>query len=268
MESPAQVVLSPEWTAAPSRLQQRMQDLHVRVEDCRRRLQEQDRSVREVCRGALELQAQAAALKNRLEGMGRRLQELGVGVAAVPADILAPAVAEAASVPSSAPPVLPEGPARERGGRTLQCLPYVLIVAGGIGYGWAGHAAAARIPASFAPAGVELQSGEAVSPRPASAGPESEALGLVYEYRLPGTEQSMLDLIGSQEAALGPSPWDIACGEDLRCDVSFTPRGLPGLEPLYGFSVDLGAGTVTPSVETVERLLSSGVGLDKGRNRG
>ncbi|MBI5240780.1 MAG: hypothetical protein HY926_09935 [Elusimicrobia bacterium] len=250
MESPAQVVLSPEWTAAPSRLQQRMQDLCGRVEGCRQRLQAQDRSVREVCRGALELQAQAAALRARLEDMSRRLQDLGVGVAAASA---------AATVPPPAPQSVPD---REPGKGLLQCLPYVLIVAGGIGYGWTSHAKES-LPS------VAAQEAPVLPPEPAvAAGPESEALGLVYEYRLPGTDQNMFDLIGSQEEALGPSPWDIECDEDLRCDVSFTPRGLPESEPLYGFAVDLGAGMVTPSDETVARLLSSGAALDKSRNRG
>ena len=127
-------------------------------------------------------------------------------------------------------------------------------MAGGIGYGWTSHAVEPRPPVA-APVSVPQ-----AAPAPAES-PESEALGLVYEYRLPGTEQSMLELIGSQEDVLGPSPWDISCGDDLRCDVSYTPSLPAQAEPLYGFSVDLGAGTVTPSAETV-------VGLDRGRNRG
>jgi hypothetical protein len=263
MENPAQVVLSPEWTAAPSHLQRRMQELHGRVEECRRSLGEQGRSVREVCRGALELQAQAAALKKRLEEMGRRLQELGVGVSA--AAVSAEAAPPCAPVPQepNVPPVL------ETRRSPLQCLPYILIVAGGIGYGWTSHAVEHRALAAAQAESAGFPGAAAAPAAPSSgAGPESEALGLVYEYRLPGTDQSMFDLIGFQEEALGPSPWDIACGEDLRCDVSFTPRGLPDVEPLYGFAVDIGAGTVTPSVETVERLLSSGLGLDRGKNRG
>ena len=251
MESPAQVVLSSEWTSAPTALQARMQRLQSRVEECRRSAQEQDGSVREVCRGALKLQAQAAALKARLEDMGRRLQELGVGVAAAAAPPPAPQPA-APELPVVA--AAPEGPSPAAGRSPLQCLPYILIVAGGIGYGWTSHAVEpsppVSVPASVLPA----------APAPAES-PESEALGLVYEYRLPGTEQSMLELIGSQEDVLGPSPWDVSCGDDLRCDVSYTPSLPAQAEPLYGFSVDLGAGTVTPSAETV-------VGLDRGRNRG
>lgn len=248
MENPAQVVLSPEWTSAPTALQARMQRLQSRVDECRRSAQEQDRSVREVCLGALELQAQAAALKARLEDMGRRLRELGVGVAAVVS-----AAPELPVVPS-APQEPPAPPAGRAGRSPLQCLPYVLIVAGGIGYGWTSHAVEPRPPVSVPVSVIQA------APAPTES-PESEALGLVYEYRLPGTEHSMLELIGSQEDVLGPSPWDVSCGDDLRCDVSYTPSLPAQAEPLYGFSVDLGAGTVTPSAETV-------VGLDRGRNRG
>jgi hypothetical protein len=243
METASQVVLSPEWTSAPTALQSRMQQLQGRVEGCRQRLQAQDQSVADICRGALELQAQAEALKRRLEDMGRRLQELGVGVVSIPTADAAPA----------ADP--PQPPGREPGPGLLKCLPYLLIAAAGIGYGLTSQA----LPTLAAAPAASVPPASGISASAAAADPESEALRLVYEYRLPGTEQDMLDLIGSQEEALGPSPWEIACDEDLRCDVSFTSRSVAEEEPLYGFAVDLGAKTVTPSPETAERLLSSAV---------
>ena len=256
METAAQVVLSPAWTEAPSAFQSRINQLHWRVEDCRQKLQAQNQSVAGVCRSALELQAQAQALKQTLEDMSRRLQALGVSAApaetpAAPAASV-PAPAEAAPGASSDPPQ-PTGQASGTG--MMRCLPYLLIVAAGIGYGLIGH----PLPTIAAVPAASVPPASGISASAAAADPESEALRLVYEYRLPGTDQDMLDLIGSQEEALGPSPWEIECGEDLRCDVSFTSRSVADEDPLYGFVVDLGAQTVTPSPETAERLLSSAV---------
>ena len=137
----------------------------------------------------------------------------------------------------------------------MRCVPYALIVAAGVGYGWASQVPPELLgtsSGSVAPVSESAVGSAAVEP-------ESEALRLVYEYRLPGTDQDMLDLLGSREEALGPSPWDVACGEDLHCEVSFNPRSALDVDPLYGFAVDLGAKTVTPFPETAARLLSSAV---------
>ena len=262
METASQTILSPEWTSAPTALQSRMQQLQHRVEECQRRLEDQNQSVADICRGALELQAQAAALKRRLEDMGRRLQELGVGVASIPpaAEPLPAAASPMPAAPETPGAALPPEDRKADASRNpakglLQCLPYLLIAAAGIGYGLTGHAVEAGASSPRRPSG----DASAVAGASTTGDPGSEALRLVYEYRLPGTDQDMLDLIGSQEEALGPSPWEIECDENSRCDVSFTSRSVAEEEPLYGFEVDLGAKTVTPSPETAERLLSASV---------
>ena len=106
----------------------------------------------------------------------------------------------------------------------------------------------------------QAQAAEAVAPQavsqPAANGPQNEALRLVYEYRLPGTDRDMLDMVGSQESIMGPSPWAIECVSDERCDVSFIKRDGADSEPLYEFDVDLAAKSVTPAPETEQKLAS------------
>ncbi len=203
-----------------------MQRLQHRVEGCKQRLAEQNQSVADIYRGALALQAQAAALKKTFDGMAPKLQ----------AEIAGQGFA----------------------GGLLRCIPYLLIAAAGIGYGLTNCTVEAAAPMAAEVASLRLPSREALAAVSALApgDPEREALGLVYEYRLPGTDEDMLDLVGAQEDALGPSPWEIECDESHRCDVSFIPRIGRGEEPLYEFAVDLGAQAVIPSTTTVERLRS------------
>jgi hypothetical protein len=265
METATPIVLSPEWTSAPSALQSRMKQLQDRVEECKRRIEGQNNSVAEVCRGALELQGQAATLKNTLDSMAQRLQALGVGAAAA-AEAVVPAPAPVAPAPQAAEPALPATevslksgtPEQDFGGGLLRCIPYLLIAAAGIGYGLTSRTveAAAAVPAANASAARPSAEASGVLEAPASADPENEALRLVYEYKLPGRDQDMLDLVGTREDALGPSPWQMECDESNRCDVSFISRPGGDEKPVYEFAVDLGAKTVTPSSATTERLLA------------
>ena len=127
----------------------------------------------------------------------------------------------------------------------MRCIPYFLIVAAGVGYGIAGQA-------STSEAGLDV-SGPAR--RVCAGSPENEALRMVYEYRPSGRDQDVLDMLGTKEDALGPSPWQTECDQDNRCDVSSISRDAGDGEPLYEFSVDLGAKSVTPSEMTEQRLL-------------
>jgi hypothetical protein len=96
-----------------------------------------------------------------------------------------------------------------------------------------------------------------ITPAPVAAAPANEALRLVYEYRMPGSEHDVLDLVGTQESVLGPSPWNIECAPEGRCDVAFYKRDGQETEPLYEFEVDLPAQSVTPAPETAEKLFST-----------
>jgi hypothetical protein len=149
------------------------------------------------------------------------------------------------------------------GGGLLPCIPYLLIVAAGIVYGLASRNVEAAAPLAAAvdcprpPSGVaSAVAASVVAAAPAPSDAQNEALKLVYEYRLPGTNQDMLDLVGAREGILGPFPWEIECDESNRCDVSFISRVRGEEEPVYKFAVDLGAKAVTPSPSTAERLLS------------
>ncbi|MCX5795183.1 MAG: hypothetical protein NTY77_06810 [Elusimicrobia bacterium] len=239
--------------ATATSVSSRMQQVQHRVAECKRRLDGQNRSVADACRGALELQARAAALKKNLEDMAQRLQALEASAASAAPDTIA-------SAPETAAPSR-ESPGPGGAGGIWRCFPYLLVVAAGIGYGLTDRNVAAAAPAAapvseaWRPAAVAWPAAAA----PAPGEPANEALRLVYEYRLPGMDAAMLDLVGAREDALGPSPWGIECDESDRCEVTFISRAGGDEEPLYEFAVDLGAKAVTPSPSTVERLLSEAV---------
>lgn len=263
METAPNELLSSEWTEAPSALQQRMQSLQDRVEDCRQRLQSQDQTVVDIYRTSLDLQDRAKAMQKSIEDMTRRLQALGVGVQeAAPAvkETVQPEPAVLALPQAAAPqpePAAPEPQPDPRppagGGTLLRALPYFFIAAAGLGYGLKSQAFPAPEPAAAAVAAPQPPAYE----EPAASEPENEALRLVYEYRVPGTDRDMLDIIGTQEAILGPSPWSIECAAEDRCQVSFNLREGPDALPIYEFDVDLAAQTVTPTPETAQRLISA-----------
>ena len=225
MEPSSSTLVAPEWTSAPSAIQSRVLQLQDRVEGCRQRIEDQNRSVVGVCRGVWELQAQAAAIQGTLDDLAQRLQALEAVASPPDPVVCAPQAAE--PVPP-APEVPPGGETagQNSAGGLLRCIPYLLIAAAGIGYGLTSRTVEAAAPVAAAVPEPRRPSGEslAVAGAPAAGDPENEALRLVYEYRLPGTDEDMLDLVGAQEDALGPSPWEIECDESHRCDVSFISR--------------------------------------------
>jgi len=235
------------WTTAHSALQARMRRRRQRVEDCRQRLQAQKLAVAEIRRGARDLEAKAAALQGSLNRTRERLQALGAGLAQAALPILPFSSAVPAPKPGSAAP-RPGSPVL-----ILQALPYLFIIAAGLGYGIKSQASPAPAPRPTASAAAAPE--QAVVPE--NNDPANAALQLVYEYRPPGTERDILDLVGMQEAVLGPSPWTIECASEERCNVSFNTRERTAEEPLYEFEVDLAAKTVTPSPATAQRLRSA-----------
>ncbi|MDD5656719.1 MAG: hypothetical protein PHF00_05635 [Elusimicrobia bacterium] len=208
--------------------------LEASLDLCRRALLAQNRSLAEIRRRAENIRACAAAMDGALDRMGDQLREL---------ESRAPARS-----PIAAP--LLAGPRIRLRGLALQILPYLIILCAGLGYG-IGSQARPAAPARLAPAPLST------APSPADD-VESAALGLVYEYRLPGLERDVLDILGAREARLGPSPWDIECLDEQRCVVAFNDGRTKDGEPLYEFDVDLAAETVTPS-ERTEAALSAGL---------
>jgi len=230
-----------------------MQALRVRVEGCRTRLDAQNRDVTDVCREARDLQSRFAALKESIRATTLRLQavELRAGQAAV----LPPSARPAPLFPRPAPAAAEPSRARRR-------------LAGAAGIALLGAALGCALwlrapkapPAAPAPAAPTAPAPRAPGPEPAAqspGSPEDEALRLVYEYRPPGAERGVLDLVGAQQAALGPSPWVVECASETDCSVSYNQGETEDEEPLYEFEVDLAAKTVTASPETALRLQSA-----------
>jgi hypothetical protein len=293
MEPESLVSPAPQWASAPSALQSRLQHLQSKMDECRQRLQSQDQEVGEVGNAAMELQARAAHLMESLCSLTERIDALGHDLARAcdpepPPQAPAPQhimgldpISEDRASFEALPEIAveeptPEQPPRSSPGPLLKSMPYILLLTIGLGYALKGQASpapalpSAQIPVpapvvdapSEAPPPAIGAAAEPTGAKPAMGDLESEALRLVYEYRLPGSQREMLDLVGSQEAALGPSPWEVTCSPEARCDVSFAPRRYPGSVPLYEFEVDLVRKTVTPSAETAEKPASPPSDID------
>jgi len=250
--------------------------LQERLTQCQKSLQNQTSSVSEISRDAQELQTQAAALRQAVEQMDQRLKALGVGAAQIqpprpatvepalptPQPVAAPLPYNQASSPSqqfllaAATPdpketPLPGTAMPDKGhpGVVMQAMPYIVLAAAGMGYVLTSHASSAAIADPI----------PAVAPAAnnAAEGPENEALRLVYEYRLPGTDSDILNLVGDKEGILGPSPWDIDCPSHDRCSVVFNVQEASGRKPVYEFEADLLTKTVSPSPETAAKLAAA-----------
>ncbi len=87
-------------------------------------------------------------------------------------------------------------------------------------------------------------------PFPAPSAPtqaESEALRLVYGFRVPGKDRILLDVLERSETPGGPPPWKVEPVDGSVYAVTYTPAD-------YEFEADIAAGTVKPSAETLARL--------------
>lgn len=206
-------------------LPSRIERLESCLAGCRGKLRVQERVLVDIRRGAV-------MLSNRSQGMHETLENLSLHV-----DIL-----------TRTDPM-----PRRRPGWFLQIVPYLVILAVGLDYRF-------NTPPLPAPAALTA---DLPKPAIASALPtvedsrKNEALRLLYEYQVPGTDWDMLDLIGTQEAILGPSPWALECVSENLCTVSFVRREGWDEEPLYRFEVNLAAKTVVPAPETVRKLLAA-----------
>ncbi len=201
-------------------LPSRIERLETCLAQCRHQLQTQAETLTDLRRGASILRSQSQGMHDELSQLSTHVEILGEKPAQPP----------------------------QRPSRLLQLIPYIVLLTIGLDFGLKDQ--------SPPPPAATLSS---TLPRPAIAqarpqaedSRKNEAMRLLYEYRLPGTDWDMLDLIGSQEAILGPSPWTMECVSENLCTVSFTA------EPLYKFEVNLAAKTVSPTKETIEKLFLS-----------
>ena len=202
----------------------RIQRLELCLAQCRGRLQVQDQALADIRRGAMMLSSSSHAMHETLESLGMHVDTLAVA--------------------DPAP--------RKKPGRLLRLSVCLVVAAVGLGYNLRTPPRPAAAPRT------ESLPRPAIVPSPPAAEDtrQSEALRLLYEYRLPGTDWNMLDLIGPQEAILGPSPWAMVCLSENVCTVSFVRRGDSIEEPLYKFEVNLAAKTVVPAPETLRKLLA------------
>lgn len=164
----------------------------------------------------------------------------------------------------NAEPRTPSRARPHRRHRGLRAIPYVILAAVGAGYGLqtsllAGSRAEAAAAPRYRPLPPEIPLAEP-NALPSVAGeriaePEldasGEALRLVYESKAPGSQASVLELLGSSEAPAARSPWEVDRFDESGYVVTY--RGPDGAAA-YEFETDTAAGLVRPSAETARRL--------------
>ncbi|MFA6004800.1 MAG: hypothetical protein WC881_12130 [Elusimicrobiota bacterium] len=221
------------------------------------RMQSHNRTVEDIRKQAEELQARADALKAALNAMALRMQSARSSVAQARAQAPTPIPAGPATIIALLPAPLPAA-AKPRSNALRFMLhalfAMTLTTAAGLGLGLQGQTGPGSEPAPIPRATPMLDAWAA--PLDADT-PENEALRLVYEYRLPGMERTVLDLVSDEETVLGPSPWSIEAVGEGRYAVSFDPRHDRKSPERQEFEVDLVNQNVTPSPDTTLKLLSS-----------
>lgn len=225
----------------PRHLHERLDRLKESLQTCQADLDAQREAAQTLRLKVATFRQESAQLSQRAEAAQQRLINVGSG--------------PSLDAQSGARPL----PPRKHGAGAL---PYMLLVAVGLGYGLQGSAltlprAEAASAPKYRPAPVPGPSLETLSaPEPqsvteAEVDESGEALRLVYESQTPGAKASVLELLGAGSAA--QSPWEVDRFAESGYVVTY--RGPDG-GAAYEFEADTASGLVEPSEETAQRLLA------------